>query len=122
MDDDIKVALSRDETVDITTTGRKSGAPSRIEIWFRRVNGRYYITGIPGARDWYANLLANPRFIFHLKQTIQADLSACARPITDPDERQRVISAPEMVWYQDQVNSLEELVQGSPIVEVLFED
>ncbi|MFO7681277.1 MAG: nitroreductase/quinone reductase family protein [Chloroflexota bacterium] len=121
LDDKIRRALERDETIDITTIGRKSGQPRRVEIWFRQVNGRFYITGTPGIRDWYANLLHNPRFIFHLKESIRADLPAQARFITDADERRRILSAPEMGWYQRQVKSVEELVAGSPLVQVLFE-
>lgn len=115
-------ALDQDETIDITTIGRKSGQPQRIEIWFRRVAGRTYITGTPGGRDWYANLLAEPRFTFHLKESVQADLPARAQPIADPAERRRILADPVMRWYHQQVASLDELVAGSPLVEVLFEE
>ncbi|MCE7984260.1 MAG: DUF385 domain-containing protein [Caldilinea sp. CFX5] len=118
----IQQALDQDETIDITTIGRKSGQPKRMEIWFRRVAGRTYITGTPGQRDWYANLLAEPRFTFHLKESVQADLPARAQPITDPAERRRILADPVMRWYQQQVGSLDELVAGSPLVEVLFEE
>lgn len=121
MDERIRKALESDETIDITTTGRKSGRPRRVEIWFRRVNGRVYITGTPGKRDWYANLQQNPHFIFHLKESIQADLPAHARFITDPEERRQILSAPQMIWYHSQVNSMAELVQGSPLIEVVFD-
>ncbi len=120
LDAHIIQALQSDDTIDITTIGRKSGRPRRMEIWFRQVNGRTYITGTPGTRDWYANLLQNPHFIFHLKQSVQADLPAQARPITNQAERRQILAAPEMAWYQRQVSSVEELVQGSPLVEVLF--
>ena len=120
MDEKIAKALASDETIDITTIGRKSGQPQRIEIWFKRLNGRTYITGTPGKRDWYANMLANPHFTFHLKQSIQADLPAHAEPILDEDERRRILADPVMSWYQGRVRSLEELVEGSPLVEVLF--
>ncbi len=121
MNDSIKNALDTDSTIDITTTGRKSGRPRRTEIWFRRINGRTYITGTPGIRDWYANMLANPYFIFHLKESVQADLPAVARPVIDVAERRQVMAAPEMSWYHSQVNALEELIEGSPLVEVLFD-
>jgi deazaflavin-dependent oxidoreductase (nitroreductase family) len=120
MDKRIENALNKDDTIDITTIGRKSGRPQRIEIWFKRVNSRTYITGTPGRRDWYANLLANPHFTFHLKQSLQADLPARARPIVDETERRRILADPVMAWYQSQVRSLDELVAGSPLVEVLF--
>lgn len=117
----IQQALDQDETIDITTIGRKSGRPQRIEIWFRRVAGRTYITGTPGTRDWHANLLAEPRFTFHLKASVQADLPARAQPITDRAERRRILADPVMHWYQQQVTALDDLVEGSPLVEVLFE-
>ena len=120
MNESIKAALDQDETIDITTIGRNSGQPRRIEIWFRRVNGRTYITGTPGARDWYANMLANPQFTFHLKESVTADLPAEARPIIDGDERRAILSAPVMQWYHNQVNSIDDLITGSPLVEVLF--
>ena len=60
MDDRIKSALQgRDVVIDITTIGRRSGAPRRIEIWFHNIDGRIIITGKPGPRNWLANLIAN---------------------------------------------------------------
>ena len=120
MDEKIRQALTTDELIDITTRGRKSGLLRRIEIWFRQVNGRIYITGTPGTRDWYANLLENPDFVFHLKQSVQADLSAHARIIINPAERRAILSDPVMAWYHEQVDSLDELVVGSPLIEVIF--
>jgi deazaflavin-dependent oxidoreductase (nitroreductase family) len=94
MNEDAAQALASDQVIDITTTGRKSGQPRRIEIWYHRLDGRYYITGTPNRpRDWYANLVANPDFTFHLKQSATADLAATARPITEPAEREHVLDA-----------------------------
>src|SRR5215211_6597423 len=70
MDDHVRDALANDRTIDITTMGRTSGLPRRIETWFYRVDDEIYLTGLPGRRDWYANLLANPDFTFHLKQSL----------------------------------------------------
>ena len=47
MDDPIRAALSRGGTIDITTTGRRTGRPRRIEIVFHRIDGRMWISGIP---------------------------------------------------------------------------
>jgi deazaflavin-dependent oxidoreductase (nitroreductase family) len=91
MDSDrIIEALTRDRTVDITTTGAKSGTPQRIEIWTWIADGRVYLTGSPGRRDWYANLKANPELVVHVKSGEPADLPAQARPIEDPAERREV--------------------------------
>ena len=82
MDRRTRDALARDKIIDITTTGRRSGLPRQTEIWFHRVHGRLYITGTPGPRDWYANLLAKPRLTFNLKESIAAVLPATAVPST----------------------------------------
>ena len=120
MKPEVRAALEVDETIDITTIGRKSGEPRRIEIWFRRLDGRFYITGTPRPRDWYANLLANPSFTFHLKDSIEADLPATAVFITDPVERRRLLSDPAMAWFREQQFSIDDLVDGSPLIEVIF--
>ena len=86
-------ATMADHTVDITTIGARSNEPRRIEIWFHNVDGEVCITGLPGPRAWYANLLAHPRFTFHLKHGVQADLDATATPVTDPAERARLFDA-----------------------------
>jgi hypothetical protein len=56
----VRVELADDPTVDITTTGRQTGLPRRIEIWMLDVDGRFFITGTPGQRDWVANPLSGP--------------------------------------------------------------
>lgn len=113
-------ALAKDLVIDITTTGRGSGEPRRIEIWYHVVDERYYITGRPGPRSWYANLLAEPRLTFHLKESAQADLPATARVVTDPEEKRRVfLGAPKLGEYVDEGN-VREWVEGSPLVEVVF--
>jgi deazaflavin-dependent oxidoreductase (nitroreductase family) len=120
MDAATEQALRTDRTIDITTTGRTSGEPRRIEIWFHRTpEGRYFITGRPGKRGWYANLVAHPAFTFHLKGTTKADLPATARPITDPGERETVIASLPWVQERDDV-AIPEWVAGAPLVEVIF--
>jgi len=51
MDEAIERALENNRTIDITTIGRKSGEPRRIEIWMHHFDGRTYISGSPGPRD-----------------------------------------------------------------------
>jgi hypothetical protein len=48
MEKQIKNALESDRLIDITTTGRTSGRGHRIEIGFHRVDGKVYISGLPG--------------------------------------------------------------------------
>ena len=90
MDETIQRALGHGQTIDITTTGRKTGLPRRIEIVFFNFDGRIYISGLPRPgrrRSWLANLEAHPGFTFHLKGRVSADLPATAREVTDPTER-----------------------------------
>jgi deazaflavin-dependent oxidoreductase (nitroreductase family) len=123
MDDNIKRALAGGLTCDITTTGRASGQPRRIEIWYFVVGEQVYLTGTPGPRDWYANLQAQPQFVFHVKEGAQADLPARALLITDPAERRRIMG--EVMrsnsWFRSQSYDLDTWVASSPLVEVQFE-
>jgi deazaflavin-dependent oxidoreductase (nitroreductase family) len=138
MRDDVRAALAitpsstmEDRTVDITTTGRRSGQQRRIEIVFYRFEDAVYLSGVPGprTRDWLANLGAHPQFTFHLKHGVVADLPAEAEVITDPAERRRVLAdfvgefnrrhGPDSPWG---VAVLDEWVAGSPLAKVRFAD
>jgi hypothetical protein len=122
-------STARERTADITTIGRRTVRPRRIEIWFYRVGEVNYLSGLPGKRSWYANLLTYPAFTFHLKNGVRADLPATARAITDPAERRRILS--EIVDDLNQSHNpariaqptrLEDWEGGSPLVEIVFDD
>ena len=119
MDAEIERALKTDGMIDITTIGKKTGKPHKIEIAFHNFDGVLYITGSPGRRDWYANLIAKPQFTFHLKQSAQADIPAKAIPITDEAARRRVLSKVVVKWGKQ--DDLEAFMQSSPLVEVQLE-
>jgi deazaflavin-dependent oxidoreductase (nitroreductase family) len=116
----IDSALEQGHTIDITTVGRRSGEPRRIEIVFHNIDGRIYISGIPyaGKRGWLQNLEADPHFRFHLKGKTRADLPAIARVIDDEAERRAVLPHIARAWKR---NDLEQMVRYSPLVEVKFE-
>jgi hypothetical protein len=82
--DTIAAALRRGGIIDITTLGRQSGRPRRIEIVFFNFDGRVYISGMPGRRAWMANLAADPRLTFHLKKGVVADLPVIEVTFDDP--------------------------------------
>ena len=118
MDEAIRSALSQSAVVDITTTGRRSGLPRRIEIVYHVVGGRIYISGMPRAgrkRSWLANLESEPRFTFHLKGTVTADLPATARVITDEAERRAILEHVARAWRR---TDLDAMVAHSPLIEV----
>jgi len=120
LDGRIKTALARGGTIDITTIGRKSGRPRRIEIVFHNIDGRVYISGQPSPtrRSWLANLAANPRFTFHLKGAVRADLAATARIIDDEDERRRVLAGVARNWRR---TDIDRMVLQSPLIEVVLD-
>jgi deazaflavin-dependent oxidoreductase (nitroreductase family) len=125
MSDQTATALAQDRVIDITTIGRRTGEPRRIEIWYHRLDGRYYITGTPGRpRDWYANIVAHPGFTFHLKESATADLPATGRPITDRTEREKVFAGllPPLGELTSRPGlEPEAWVAGSPLLEVTFD-
>ena len=121
MDSAIRQALERDRTIDITTIGRNSGQPRRVEIWFHNVGGRIFISGTPGTRSWYANTLADPNITFHLKGSVHADLPAQVRPIVDEAERRQVLPGIFEKIERD-LSELDAWVESSPLVEVEFLD
>jgi deazaflavin-dependent oxidoreductase (nitroreductase family) len=117
MDERIRRALSRGHTIDLTTTGRRTGQPRRIELVFHAIDGRVYISGMPGfPRSWLANIRANPRVTFHLKGAVKADLPATARELTDPAERRRIMEQVARNWRRTDVDRM---MVASPLIEVI---
>jgi len=133
--DDVMAALDIDttssaweRTVDITTTGARTGRPRRIEIWFYRFDGRWFLSSMPARRGWYANLLADPRFVLHVKHGATADLAATAVPVPDPEDRRRILQ-----HFVDDLNQphdparigrnqhLQDWIDGSPLLEIRFD-
>ncbi|MCU1655656.1 MAG: nitroreductase family deazaflavin-dependent oxidoreductase [Pseudonocardiales bacterium] len=116
-------------TIDITTVGARTGQPRRIEVWFHRVDERWYLTGVPGPRNWYANLRANPHFTVHLKHGVTVDLPATAASV-DEQTRRRVITTvldlqnrPDIAARTGgQRHDLEAWLAFSPLVEIVFDD
>jgi len=110
-------ALARTTTIDLTTTGRKSGQPATVEIWWFRVGGRFIITGTPGRRDWYANVLTNPEISIRANGV---EFRATARVVDDAKFRTRVFTDAAISWYRSQTE-LDRLVSEAPMIEVLID-
>lgn len=54
--------LAAEQFCYVTTTGRKSGLPRTIEIWFGATNSRIYLLAQFGERShWVRNLITDPR-------------------------------------------------------------
>lgn len=92
MDTAIKEAMDRGGIADITTVGRKTGLPRRVEIYFHQFDGQYYLTGRPGfKRDWEANIKANPEFTLHLKRGVTVDVPVVGEVEADSDQKAAII-------------------------------
>ncbi len=74
----------------LTTTGRVSGQPRTIEIWFVERDGRFYVVSEHGeASKWVKNLAADPRVRFRVgPRDAPPDApttAATARVVREPD-------------------------------------
>ncbi len=68
----------------LTTTGRRSGEPHRIEIWFALVDGVVYLLSGGGDRsDWVRNLEVSPDVVLEIGDE---ERTTQARVVTDPEE------------------------------------
>jgi deazaflavin-dependent oxidoreductase (nitroreductase family) len=68
----------------LTTVGRVSGAPHRIEIWFALHEGFVYLLSGGGERsDWVKNLIADPSVMIRLGEDTRA---TTARVVSASDE------------------------------------
>ena len=118
MNEAIAQALEKDRLIDITTTGRKSGRPHRVEIGFHVLDDGLFIAGIPGRRDWLANLAANPQFTFHLKESVQMDIPATATLITAESKRREVFAKLAERRQGERPMDVDAWVEDSPLIQV----
>jgi len=122
MDDSIRRALGRGHTIDMTTTGRRTGWPRRIELVFHNIDGRLIISGSPNrrTRSWIYNLEADSQLTFHLKRSVHADLPATGRVITDPTERRQLAEwIVANAWPNQDVDAM---AGFSPFIEVTINE
>jgi len=121
MDPSLATALHRSQVIDLTTTGRRTGEPRRIEIFLHDLDGRLFISGMPSPRKraWLLNVEADPHVTLHLKQGVAADVPAVARAIDDPAERRPLIEAAARRWGRHDV---EVMMRQSPLIELTPSD
>src|SRR5262245_34554806 len=85
----------------LTTTGRRSGQPREIEIWFTEREGRYYVIAETGAKaQWVQNLQVNPRVRWRVaKVTFNGQarvVDAAAEPVLN--EAVQALSSEKYGW------------------------
>ena len=76
--------FSKEDYCYLTTTGRKSGLPREIEIWFG-INGNslYLLSGGGDKSQWVKNLLANPNVTVRIAKH---NFSGVARIVNEEKE------------------------------------
>ena len=94
--------LTREEYCYLTTTGRITGKPHQIEIWFGlHEDSLYLLSGGMDGSDWVKNLLKNPSVTVRIaKHTF----TATARVITDEEEDKRartMLAEKYQEWEED---------------------
>ena len=122
MDENTLNALHHSQVIDLTTTGRRTGRPRKIEIFLHDKGGLLFISGMPRAdrtRDWIHNVTADPHVVVHLKQSMTVDIPATARVVTDPAERSPLMEAAAQQWGRTDVD---EMVQHSPLIVLTVTD
>jgi deazaflavin-dependent oxidoreductase (nitroreductase family) len=64
-------ALNREKLVSLTVTGRKSGKPHSVKIWFVAENGKVFVTSARGKdAQWVKNLRKTPTVTVQIGETI----------------------------------------------------
>jgi deazaflavin-dependent oxidoreductase (nitroreductase family) len=111
---DTIATLAKTRTIEMTTIGRRSGERRTIEIWWFHIKGRFIVTGTPGRRDWFANVLSNPSVII---STSIGTFAATAVVIRDAEFRHAVFADPSVNWYSSQAE-LQRLIEAAPVVEI----
>jgi len=83
----------------VTTTGRRSGRPHTIEIWFGERDGTLYLLSGGGDRsDWVRNMRKEAKVSVHIGAE---DQRGVARFVDDPDEdaaARRLLAAKYQNW------------------------
>jgi deazaflavin-dependent oxidoreductase (nitroreductase family) len=93
------------EVAALTTSGRTSGKPRSVMIWFVYDAGKVYVqSGKGGTTDWYRNLLKTPAVTLKIGDV---ETPGTAQPIDDRAEtarvhelfKQKYLSARVMSWF-----------------------
>jgi deazaflavin-dependent oxidoreductase (nitroreductase family) len=80
--------VANESTVEITTTGRKSGKAHTKPIWFVYDQGHLYLqSGKGGKSDWYQNLKKNPQMSLKIGSVT---FNGKAKFIDDEKETERI--------------------------------
>jgi deazaflavin-dependent oxidoreductase (nitroreductase family) len=103
----------------LTTIGRRSGRPHRIEIWFGMQDGRIYLlSGGRDRSDWVRNVMANPQITIEVGNEAHSGTARVLRAGTDMDRTARDL----LVEKYREGDNLDEWGRTSLAVVIEFED
>ena len=94
---EISAEWEREPFCYVTTTGRRTGRPHEIEIWFVVVDGTFYLMSGGGDRsDWLRNMKADPNVTLRVAG---AEMRATARMGAGEDSHiRRAMAAKYQGW------------------------
>jgi deazaflavin-dependent oxidoreductase (nitroreductase family) len=79
-------ATAEPDVLHLTTTGRRTGRPREVEIWFTRRAGRHYLVAETGGRaHWVRNILADPRVAWRVGDERFAGHARVIDPAREPE-------------------------------------
>ena len=98
---EISPAWAHESFCYVTTTGRRTGRPHEIEIWFVLVDGTFYLMSGGGDRsDWVRNLTADPKVTLSVAG---AEMPAAATVVEGDDGHiRRAMAAKYQGWRDGQ--------------------
>ncbi len=92
-------SLAGEEYCYLTTTGRKSGKPHEIEIWFG-INGNslYLLSGGGEGSDWVKNLRVNPNVKVRIAKHAFTGIARVVRNIEEESLARPMLAAKYQNW------------------------
>jgi deazaflavin-dependent oxidoreductase (nitroreductase family) len=96
---DERAFLAREDYCYVTTTGRVSGKPHEIEIWFgMRGNTIYLLAGGGDKSDWVKNMRANPQVKVRIAKKHFMGQARFALEVEEEKQARRVLAAKYQSW------------------------
>jgi deazaflavin-dependent oxidoreductase (nitroreductase family) len=102
MDNKVFARLQNEEYCYLTTTGRVTGNPHKIEIWFG-LNGKtvYLLSGNKDKSDWVKNMLKDPSVTVRIARKT---FKATARIVKDKEEEMMARNMLADKYYERKAN------------------
>jgi deazaflavin-dependent oxidoreductase (nitroreductase family) len=96
---EILAGLKTEQYCYLTTTGRVSGKPHRIEIWFG-VDGDsiFLLSGGGEESDWVKNLRANPKILVRIAKTQFTGVAQIVHDVDVDAMARRLLAAKYYSW------------------------